>query len=154
MPELPYFMKIGGVYTEEFTREIMEALNVHTVFTIPIAGGIPVYESVVVTWIIMAVLVLLAIIFVRNLKIDNPGKKQLLLEAAIDKVQNFFLEILGGKRQTLYSVSDDSRTVYRYFKYYRYLRICASDKGYECHGSAGHRKYCGDRVFGHSSENV
>ena len=104
MPELPYFMKIGGVYTEEFTREIMDALNVHTVFTIPIAGGIPVYESVVVTWIIMAVLVLLAIIFVRNLKIDNPGKKQLLLEAAIDKVQNFFLEILGenGRRYIPY----------------------------------------------------
>ena len=94
MPELPYFMKIGGVYTEEFTREI----------TIPIAGGIPVYESVVVTWIIMAVLVLLAIIFVRNLKIDNPGKKQLLLESAIDKVQNFFLEILGenGRRYIPY----------------------------------------------------
>ena len=94
MPELPYFMKIGGVYTEEFTREIM----------IPIAGGIPVYESVVVTWIIMAVLVLLAIIFVRNLKIDNPGKKQLLLESAIDKVQNFFLEILGenGRRYIPY----------------------------------------------------
>ncbi|HIT05623.1 MAG TPA: F0F1 ATP synthase subunit A [Candidatus Scybalocola faecipullorum] len=82
----------------------MEALNVHTVFTIPIAGGIPVYESVVVTWIIMAVLVLLAIIFVRNLKIDNPSKKQLLLEAAIDKVQNFFLEILGenGRRYIPY----------------------------------------------------
>ena len=82
----------------------MEALNVHTVFTIPIAGGIPVYESVVVTWIIMAVLVLLAIIFVRNLKIDNPGKKQLLLESAIDKVQNFFLEILGenGRRYIPY----------------------------------------------------
>lgn len=104
MPDLPYFMKIGGVYTEEFTQEIMEALNVHTVFTIPIAGGIPVYESVVVTWVIMAVLVLLAIIFVRNLKIDNPSKKQLLLEAAVEKVQNFFLDILGenGRRYIPY----------------------------------------------------
>jgi len=34
----------------------MEELNCETAFTIPIFGGIPVAESVVVTWIIMAVL--------------------------------------------------------------------------------------------------
>ena len=34
---------------------LMEELNCETVFTIPLFGGIPVYESVVVTWIIMAV---------------------------------------------------------------------------------------------------
>ena len=36
-----------------------------------------------VTWIIMAVLVLLSIVLVRNLKVENPGKKQLALEAFI-----------------------------------------------------------------------
>ena len=30
---------------------LMEELNCETVFTIPLFGGIPVYESVVVTWI-------------------------------------------------------------------------------------------------------
>ena len=39
---------------------LMEELNCETVFTIPLFGGIPIYESVVVTWIIMAVL---AVIF-------------------------------------------------------------------------------------------
>ena len=34
---------------------LLEELNCETVFTIPLFGGIPVYESVVVTWIIMAV---------------------------------------------------------------------------------------------------
>ena len=34
---------------------LLEELNCETVFTIPIFGGIPIYESVVVTWIIMAV---------------------------------------------------------------------------------------------------
>ena len=51
----------------------MEELNAKVVFTIPVFGGIPVYESVVATWFIMAVLVLLSIIFVRNLKVEKPG---------------------------------------------------------------------------------
>lgn len=85
----------------------MEELDCHTVFTIPIGNGIPVYESVVVTWLIMAVLTILAIIFVRGLKIDNVSKKQLLLEAAVTKVQNFFDEILGenGRRYIPYLMS-------------------------------------------------
>ncbi len=53
----------------------MEELNCKVVFTIPVGKGLPIYESVVVTWIIMAVLVLLSIILVRNLKVENPGKK-------------------------------------------------------------------------------
>lgn len=49
----------------------------------------------VVTWIIMAVLTLLAIVFVRNLKVENPGKKQLALEAFISFLDDFFTDILG-----------------------------------------------------------
>lgn len=49
----------------------MEELNCETAFTIPVFGGIPVAESVVVTWIIMAVLLLGSIILVRNLKVEN-----------------------------------------------------------------------------------
>ena len=33
---------------------LLEELNCDVVFKIPIFGGIPIYESVVVTWIIMA----------------------------------------------------------------------------------------------------
>ena len=46
----------------------MEELDSHTAFTIPIFGGIPVAESVVVTWGIMAFLVILSILFTRHLK--------------------------------------------------------------------------------------
>jgi len=66
----------------------MEELNCETVFTLPIVGGIS--ESVVVTWIIMAVLVLASIILVRNLKVENPGKVQLALEAGIGWGEEFF----------------------------------------------------------------
>lgn len=65
----------------------MEELNCETVFTLPVVGGIS--ESVVVTWIIMAVLVLLSIILTRNLRVENPGKVQLALEAGISWAQNF-----------------------------------------------------------------
>ena len=38
---------------DALVNSLMEELNCETVFTIPIFGGIPIYESVVVTWIIM-----------------------------------------------------------------------------------------------------
>ena len=43
----------------------------------------------VVTWVIMAVLLVLSLILVRNLKVENPGKKQLLLEAGVDFLRRF-----------------------------------------------------------------
>ncbi len=49
----------------------MEELNCKVVFTIPVGKGLPIYESVVVTWIVMAILVLLSIILVRNLKVEK-----------------------------------------------------------------------------------
>ena len=85
----------------------MEVLNVHTVFTIPIGGGIPVYESVVVTWIIMAVFTVLSIVLVRNLRVENVSKKQLILESGISFLQNFFEGTVGknGKRYVPYLIT-------------------------------------------------
>ncbi|MDD2979749.1 MAG: F0F1 ATP synthase subunit A [Hespellia sp.] len=73
----------------------MEELNCETVFTIPVFGGIGVSESTVVTWIIMAALTVLAIVLVRNLKVENPGKIQLALESAIGWAQDFFDGVMG-----------------------------------------------------------
>lgn len=75
----------------------MEELNCETVFTLPVIGGIS--ESVVVTWIIMAVLVLASIILVRNLKVENPGKVQLALESGIEWAENFFIDVLGEENK-------------------------------------------------------
>ena len=70
-------------------------------------GGVPISESVVVTWVIMAVLLVLSLILVRNLKVENPGKKQLLLESGVSFLLNFFEGILGeeGKRYIPYLMS-------------------------------------------------
>ena len=75
----------------------MEELNCETVFTLPVVGGIS--ESVVVTWIIMAVLVLASILLVRNLKVENPGKVQLALESAISWASDFFEGIIGKENR-------------------------------------------------------
>ena len=45
-------------------EKLMEELNCEVAFEIPVFGGIPIYESVVVTWIIMAVIVLLCVCLV------------------------------------------------------------------------------------------
>ena len=81
----------------------MEELNCETVFTLPIVGGIS--ESVVVTWIIMAVLVLASIILVRNLKVENPGKVQLALEP-VSAGQRISLREFRKREQGIYTVSD------------------------------------------------
>ena len=77
----------------------MEELNCETVFTIPIFGGIDIGESVVVTWIIMAVLVLISILATRNLKVMNPGKGQMMLEMAVSSLHNMVSGMVGENGQ-------------------------------------------------------
>ena len=67
---------------ESFVSELCEQMNCAVAFTIHTPWfDIPIKESVVVTWIIMAVFTLLSIILVRNLKVDGEiSKKQHILE--------------------------------------------------------------------------
>ena len=92
---------------EAFVESLLEELNCETVFTIPIFGGIPISEAIVVTWIIMGILAIVAILLVRNLRVENPGKKQIVLEIAIDGVYHFFEDSMGshGKRYIPYMIT-------------------------------------------------
>lgn len=81
---------------DELANSLMEELEYRTAFEIPIFGGIPVPESCVITWVIMAVLVILCKIFVRNLK-TVPTGAQLLIEMLITWLNNFFVDIMGQK---------------------------------------------------------
>lgn len=82
------------------TDRLLEELQCETVIKIPFLNGLlDIKESVVVTWIIMAVIVALCIIFVRNLKVENPGKGQLLLESVISMGQNFFEDVMGKENR-------------------------------------------------------
>ena len=75
---------------------LMEELSLKTSFTIPIGGGIPVPQSAVTTWVIMAIVVLLCIIFVRNLKVIPEGP-QVYVEALVGFIYNFIGGLVGEK---------------------------------------------------------
>lgn len=88
-------------------EELQNQLNCDTVFTIPVFGGLAVDEGVVVTWIIIAFLAVLSIMLTRNLKVENIGKRQLVVETAVTSLQNIVNGIVGdeGKRYAPYLAS-------------------------------------------------
>ncbi len=89
-------------------EKLVEELNCETVFTIHIGGlEIPVMESVVVTWIVMAVLILLAIFLTTGLKTQNISKKQAVAELIYEKLTHVVGATLGeeGKVYTTYLVT-------------------------------------------------
>lgn len=89
---------------DRISEELMSELNCDVAFTIPIFGGIDVLESVVVSWIVMAILTLLSIILVRNFKVIPTSRVQLLLETGVGWIYNFFSDTLGkeGKKYIPY----------------------------------------------------
>lgn len=80
-------------------KALLKNLTVKPYLPSPVFGGIAVDEGVVVTWIIMAVLTILSIVFVRNLSIEKPGKVQLMLESVIGWAQDFFEGIIGKENK-------------------------------------------------------
>ena len=74
--------------------ELLSKLDNKIAFTIPVFGGIPVPESVVVTWGIMAFLVLLSIFCTRKLK-KVPGKAQLVAELFVGFINKFTKNTIG-----------------------------------------------------------
>ena len=76
---------------EKLAESLMEELNCETVFTIPVLGGIGVSESVVVTWIIMACMVLLSLL----LKVHGISKRQAALEYCVTWLNNLVEGMLG-----------------------------------------------------------
>jgi len=81
-------------------EELMHELTCETVLIIPVLGGIEVLESVVVTWVIMAILLIASMLLTRNLKVENISKKQLILETAVVGLQDMIEGIIGehGKK--------------------------------------------------------
>ena len=80
---------------DALVNDLMKELNCDTVFTIPVLGGIPIKESVVVTWFIMAVILVLCIALTRNLSVENPSRGQVILETIVSGGHNFFKDTLG-----------------------------------------------------------
>ena len=83
---------------------LMEELEAATAFTIPIFGGIDVAESTVISWVIMAILMILTLVLTRNMKVENPGKLQVGVEYVVESLQNIVRGIVGheGERYVPY----------------------------------------------------
>lgn len=80
---------------EEFKESLVSELGNKTAFTIPVLGGVPVADSVVVTWIIMALLVVITLMLTRKLSVRSPGKMQVALEWAVQFLNGFVKTNIG-----------------------------------------------------------
>lgn len=82
---------------ESLAQKLMAELECEAVFTIPIFGGIDVLESIVVTWIIMAVLILISIFLTWNMKIDHISKRQAVAELIVTRLTGIVDGMVGRK---------------------------------------------------------
>ena len=74
-------------------HKLVEELTVETAFTI--GGKIQIAESVVITWVVMAIITFLCIWLTRNMKVRNPGKRQLAAEFIVNWLDSFTGDMLG-----------------------------------------------------------
>ncbi|MCR5650814.1 MAG: F0F1 ATP synthase subunit A [Lachnospiraceae bacterium] len=79
----------------ELSARLQEELEIKTVFTIPLFGGIDVNQSVVVTWCIMALLLVVTLFMTSGMKVKNPGRRQLMIESFVVWIQNLTGDMLG-----------------------------------------------------------
>jgi len=78
-----------------FAEELIEEINCQTVFTIPLFGGIPVKESVVVSWVLIAAILLFCFLMTRGFKVTNIGKRQAFMEWAFQWIENLVRDFIG-----------------------------------------------------------
>ena len=122
-------------------EELAKALENKVAFTIPLFGGISVNESVVVTWIIMGVIMLLVLLMTRNLKIV-PSKPQALLELAVSWVNHF-----RQGRKTLFSLPGNGFAVPWVLQFDWIVRICSANQGHQRNRCTGDYEHHPHRSF-------
>lgn len=66
-------------------------------FTIPVLGGIPITETIVNAWIVMAVILGACIFLTRNLKVRATSRRQIIAEFLVQKAQSFVTENMGRR---------------------------------------------------------
>lgn len=79
----------------DIAEKLVEELNTETVFSL-FGGKITFDEGTVVSWIIMAVFLIVGIILTRGLKVQGEiSKRQLFLEMCVEKMHSFFHKNMG-----------------------------------------------------------
>ena len=80
----------------DIAAEIQEQLNVETVFSINVGKfEIPFFESTVVGWIIIGIVLILCLIFGTNLKTKNISKRQAVAEMFVTKLDGLVSGMIG-----------------------------------------------------------
>ncbi len=64
-------------------------------WTIPVLGGIRITQTTLTSWIAMAIIMIAAWILSRNLSVDKPGKKQIVLEKLIGMLNGLIEGTMG-----------------------------------------------------------
>ncbi len=82
---------------DAISEDLIGQLGTKIRFVIPVFGGIPVPDSVFVSWIIIAVLVIASALLTKNLKTMPTSKIQIGIESAICAIYDFFHGIMGEK---------------------------------------------------------
>jgi F-type H+-transporting ATPase subunit a len=81
--------------TMSLGERIAEALSFKTAFTVTVGNvSIPVSETVVTTWVVMAILIVASILFTRRLTAVPKGM-QVFLEAFVGSLNSFFKDQIG-----------------------------------------------------------
>lgn len=81
---------------EELNKELDVVVSSHHMFDIPLFNGykIPVSDTVVVMWIIMAFLILFAYAFTRNMQLVPKGRQK-FIELVVDMINNLVKDAVG-----------------------------------------------------------
>ena len=81
---------------EKIAEEILEQLQTENVFSFYIGGyEIGVSESVVVSWIVIAIVLILSLILTANLRVRNISRRQALAEFLVEKGEGIVGDMLG-----------------------------------------------------------
>ena len=69
----------------------------YTIHTgIPVLGDFTINETLVVSWIVMAIITLLCIFLTRNLQVENISKRQAVAEMIYEAAHNLVRSNTGG----------------------------------------------------------
>ena len=113
---------------EELASELLKELNCDTAFSIKLPAGLPliggvqldIAESVVITWVVMAVILILSIILTSNLKVHNVSRRQLVAETIVTKLEGIVTGMIGEEELVALCVFDLNN-----------LRIINNDMGHD-----------------------
>ena len=79
----------------EFGKELVQQISSHEIFSFSLFGiNIPVTDTVIVMWIIMAFLAVFSIIFTRRLKLIPEGRQN-IVETIVEFINNFTKDTVG-----------------------------------------------------------